>query len=105
MRVYFKMKSLIRNPLTVWFAKLVKSKILEYKNQDKHLKIGYMSNANKCNFGIYNTIYNDVSLNEVNLADFTYIAANTSISKATIGKFCSIGPDCKIGLGRTRQTL
>lgn len=94
------MKKIIRNPLTVWFAKLIKSKILEYKNKEKSLKIGYMSNATNCNFGRYNTIYNEASLNEVNLGDFTYIAGNTSISKATIGKFCSIGPDCKIGLGK-----
>ena len=94
------MKSLLKNPLTVWFAKLIKSKILEYKNRDKFLKIGYMSNATNCKFGIYNTIYNEVSLSEVTLGDFTYIAGNTSISRTTIGKFCSIGPDCKIGLGK-----
>ncbi len=94
------MKTLLKNPLTVWFAKLIKSKIIEYKNKDKFLKIGYMANATKCKFGIYNTIYNEVSLNEVTLGDFTYIAGNTNISKTTIGKFCSIGPDCKIGLGK-----
>ncbi len=94
------MKQIIRNPLTVWFAKLIKSKILEYKNRDKFLKIGYMSNVTNCNFGIYNTIYNEVSLSEVTFGDFTYIAGNTSISRTTIGKFCSIGPDCKIGLGK-----
>lgn len=94
------MRHIIRNPLTVWFAKLIKSKIIEYKNKDKFLKIGYMANATKCKFGIYNTIYNEVSLNEVTLGDFTYIAGNTNISKTTIGKFCSIGPYCKIGLGK-----
>ena len=94
------MKTLLKNPLTVWFAKLIKSKIIEYKNKDKFLKIGYMANATKCKFGIYNTIYNEVSLNEVTLGDFTYIAGNTNISKTTIGKFCSIGPYCKIGLGK-----
>jgi len=49
---------------------------------------------------MYNTIYNDVSLSEVSLGDFTYIASGTKISRAKIGKFCSIGPDCKIGLGK-----
>lgn len=94
------MKQFIRNPLTVWFAKLIKSKILEYKNKDKFLKIGYMSNATNCKFGMRNTIYNDVSLDNVNIGDFTYIAGNTKISRTNIGKFCSIGPDCKIGLGK-----
>jgi len=94
------MKQIIRNPLTVWFAKFIKSKILEYKNRDKFLKIGYMSSATNCKFSMYNTIYNEVSLNEVTLGDFTYIAGNTSISRTIIGKFCSIGPNCKIGLGK-----
>lgn len=94
------MKQIIRNPLTVWFAKLIKSKALEYKNKEKSLKIGYMSSANNCEFGKYNTIYNEVNLNEVNMGDFTYIAGSTSVSKTKIGKFCSIGPNCKIGLGK-----
>lgn len=93
------MKRLIKNQLSVWIKKLLKSMILEYKCRDKNLKIGYMSNASKCEFGIYNTIYNSVSLNEVQLGDFTYIGENTQISRTTIGKFCSIGPNCKIGLG------
>lgn len=94
------MKSVIKNPITIWLSRLIKSKILEYKNRDKKLKIGYMSSVNKSFFGRYNTIYDNVSLNEVILGDFTYIANGTQISKATIGKFCSIGPDCKIGLGK-----
>lgn len=92
-------KRLIKNPLTIWFLRLIKSKILEYKNRNKFLKIGYMSNIINSSFGFYNTIYNEVSLNEVILGDFTYISGNTSISKTSIGKFCSIGPNCKIGLG------
>jgi len=96
----FNIKSILKNPISVWFAKLIKSKLLEYKNRDKFLKIGYMSHATNCTFGIYNTIYNDVSLNNVNLGDFTYIAGNTKISRTNIGKFCSIGPDCKMGLGK-----
>jgi len=94
------MKNILRNPLSIWLIRLTKSKIIEYKNRNKFLKIGYMSSISKCNFGLYNTIYDNVSLNEVYLDDFTYIASNTKISKTNIGKFCSIGPDCKIGLGK-----
>jgi len=94
------MKQIIKNPLTVWFAKLIKSKITEYKNRKKFLKIGYMSSVTNSSFGMYNTIYNNVSLSKVSLGDFTYIAGNTNISRTKIGKFCSIGPDCKIGLGK-----
>lgn len=94
------MRQLIKNPLTIWFVRLIQSKILEYKNKDKNLKIGYMSSVVDCSFGIYNTIYDNVSLNDVHLNDFAYISNNTTISKTSIGKFSSIGSDCKIGLGK-----
>lgn len=93
-------KTLIKNPLSIWLIRLIKSKILEYQNRHKSLRIGYMSNVNNCKFGIYNTVYSYVSLNQIELGDFTYISDYTSISRTTIGKFCSIGPDCKIGLGK-----
>lgn len=91
---------MIKNPLTIWFARFIKSKLLEYKNRDKFLEIGYMSSVTNCKFGMYNTIYNSVNLTEVILGDFTYIARDTDIIKTEIGKFCSIGYDCHIGLER-----
>lgn len=92
------MKQLLKNPMTVWFIRYLRSKILEFNN--KMLKIGYLSNAQNCTFGHYNTLYDHVSLNNVALDDFTYIASNTAIMNTVIGKYCSIGPDCKIGLGK-----
>lgn len=94
------MKQFIKNPLSIWFTKLIKSKILEYKNRDNSLKIGYLSTIINSNFGMYNTIYDNVTLIDVTLGDFTYITGNTTIVKTIIGKFCSIGQDCKIGLGK-----
>lgn len=95
----FLMKSLIKNPLTIWFVRLVRSKKLERKYKEKHLKIGYFSNAHNSEFGQYNALYENVLLNDCCLDDFTYIANGTQITNTSIGKFCSIGPDCKIGLG------
>lgn len=94
------MKWLIKNPLTIWCVRLIKSKILEYKNKDKNLKIGYMASAVNCSFGLYNTVMDRTSLVEVKLGDFTYIGSDTRISKSSIGKFCSIGHGSKIGLGK-----
>jgi len=94
------LKFLLRNPLSLWFVKLVRSKILEFQLKDRKLKIGYLSTVSNCTFGVYNTLYENVSLHGVALGDFTYIASGTQISRTIIGKFCSIGPDCKIGLGK-----
>jgi acetyltransferase-like isoleucine patch superfamily enzyme len=94
------MRWLFKNPCTVWLSRIIQSKILEFKNRDKSLKIGYLSYAKNTRFGLYNTLYENVSINESNLGDFTYIAHGTSISKCNIGKFCCIGPNCTIGLSK-----
>jgi len=73
---------------------------LEYIHKKKYLRIGYYSRIKKCNFGKYNTIYDNVSLRQVSLGDFSYVSSRTIINNARIGKFCSIGPDCRIGLGK-----
>ena len=94
------MQWLVKNPITLWLGKLWIAKNLEWKNRDKKLKIGYLSYAKKTRFNLYNTLQDNVSLVDVELGDFTYISFHTAIAKTKIGKFCSIGPDCKIGLGR-----
>lgn len=87
----------LKFPFIVWFVRFIKAFVLELKN--KNLLMGYMSSANSSEFGIYNTLYENVYLENVKLNDFTYISNNTTIRNCKIGKFCSIGPDCKIGLG------
>ncbi|MBF0211932.1 MAG: CatB-related O-acetyltransferase [Magnetococcales bacterium] len=39
-------------------------------------------------------------MENVQVGDFTYISDGTTIGMATLGRYCSIGPECKIGLGR-----
>lgn len=94
------MQKLLKNPISTWLFRLLKAFILEVKHKKNKLKINGSSSANLCVFGQNNTIYEEVRLNEVSLGDFTYVAADTKISKTKIGKFCSIGPACRIGLGR-----
>lgn len=98
-------KSFLKNPLSIFFLRLVKNSILEWKFRQKNLKIGYLSIINDIKVGKYNTIYDGVVLNGVELGDFTYIASNTSISNTKIGKFCSIGPDCRISLPKHPSSI
>jgi acetyltransferase-like isoleucine patch superfamily enzyme len=58
-----------------------------------------LSRVEEVRFGRCNTVHNLVRMRDVTLGDFTYIANGARIVHATIGKFCSIGPNCKIGLG------
>lgn len=50
--------------------------------------------------GNYNTFYNDITISNSQINDFVYVGNNTAINNSTIGKFCSIGPEVKIGLGK-----
>ncbi len=92
-------KDLFRNPFTQWLKYLWQKISLEFKYKNKHFKIGYLSLLDNIEVGNYNTIYEFVTLKNVQLNDFTYISKNSEIMNTKIGKFCSIGEQCKIGLG------
>ena len=63
------------------------------------LRMGYMCTSDKCKFGEYNTLGHYVELSNTHIDNFTYIGKATIINNAKIGKYCSIAPRCKIGLG------
>lgn len=94
------MRYLILNPITLWLRWVCMKSFLERRNRVNKLKIHYMAHINNCQFGQHNVIYNDATLNEVSMGDYSYVAANSQIARASIGKFCCIGPDVMIGLGK-----
>lgn len=94
------MSSILKNPMTLWFKRYLESQYLVFRYKYKDLKIGYMSSANNCVFGFKNRIMEKVLISNSILGDYTYIANNTVIQNVKIGKFCCIGPNCKIGLGK-----
>jgi acetyltransferase-like isoleucine patch superfamily enzyme len=91
---------IVKNGFTLWLRSFLRTIYAELSNRHKYLKIGYMSSVSNCVFGIYNTIYDHVVLQNVELGDFTYIANGSIIKFTKFGKYCSIGPDIKCGLGR-----
>lgn len=52
----------------------------------------------KSTFHRYARVYRKVKIVNSSIGAYTYIAPRTDILYADIGKFCSIGPDCLIGL-------
>lgn len=79
------------------FKFIIKNSLIVFKN--KNLKLGKNIIINTSFFGVNNSISDDVFLNNVKLGDFTYISKGSNISNTTIGKFCSIAGNVKIGLG------
>lgn len=93
-------KSLIKNPLTLWINSLaIKSRYM-WRFRRQHLKIGYLVHISASCFGNYNTLNDGAVLDQVILGDFSYIGANDIICRAKIGKFCCFAQDVTVGMGR-----
>lgn len=51
-----------------------------------------------CHFGNNVRVYSDSRLSSATVGDYSYIGGGAFIQSTTIGKFCSIGQDVRIGL-------
>lgn len=93
-------RSILRNPVTLWIKWLVSKFYYEHKYTSKNLKIGYMASFSNCRFLSYNTLSDGVVLSNVKMGDFSYIGVNSKVANTDIGKFSCIGHEAIIGLGR-----
>lgn len=94
------MKILFKNPFTIWLVWMLKTTMFLIKERKNKINIGYLSKVNNTKLGRYNTLYENVIITDSEVGDFVYISNNTKIHNAVIGKFCSIGPNVEIGLGK-----
>jgi len=98
-------------------AEVIKVNIIKWKNKKKKITIGSECIIVDAIFGfksqidsnsiVIESVLNDftkvgrcTSLHKVIMGKFSYVSFSSIISRTKIGKYCSIGPDCKIGLGR-----
>lgn len=85
-------------PIILWAKWVVRSR--RWEKQFPSLQIGPMSEiAGNCQFGKGNIIYGNSRLVDVKMGDLSYVGGNVHIQNATIGKYCSIAEDVRIGLG------
>lgn len=64
--------------------------------------VGYSlvrSEKSKADMGRFTKVYPPFLLHDVQIGDYSYVAVNSRIRNAAIGKFCSIGPNFCCGLG------
>ena len=73
--------------------------VLRLRHWRAGLRVGHLSVCEDTRFGRFNTVHNLVRLRSVTLGDLSYVANGARIVNARIGKFCSLGPECRIGLG------
>jgi virginiamycin A acetyltransferase len=95
------MKSLVRKFLQRLFYKIsvwLFPELAILKNPD--LNFGpLISQAENCKFANNVKLYQPYHINHCEIERYTYISQNSFISQATIGAFCSIGPNFFCGWG------
>lgn len=88
-----------KNIIYLSLRKLMSSLYYKFNYRNNNLFIEYPSLIKNSTFGNNIKLYNNTIVKS-SIDDFTYMGNNTQILNAKIGKFCSIGSDCKIGLSK-----
>lgn len=92
------LEKIITCPLLLWVRWIVRT--YKWEKRFPTLKIGSMTVvAGNCQFGVGNILYGNSKLVNVKMGDFSYVGSNVHIQYSTIGKYCSIAEDARIGLG------
>jgi acetyltransferase-like isoleucine patch superfamily enzyme len=91
------LQDLLKNPMTEWLFWLIRKSILERRN--KGLRLHYLAKAHGCHFGKGNVVKDRSLLVGTTLGDYTYVSQDCLLDNVSVGKFCSIGPYTRMGLG------
>jgi acetyltransferase-like isoleucine patch superfamily enzyme len=70
-----------------------------YKLKRSGVTVSESAELQNVRFGIHNAVYPKSKVSNVVLGDFSYVGEETWLRNARVGKYCSIGPRCIIGLG------
>src|SRR6266851_9746390 len=89
--------SIARNPLTLYLRFILEATRNGFKYKD--FQQGYMSRVVDCEIEPHVRIFPETSISNCRIGRFSYVAAQTNITHADVGRFCSIGLGCRIGLG------
>lgn len=92
------LREFFRNPLTKYLKSLLNGTRNSLKYSD--FAQGYMSRVINCRVEPHVRIYDHVRVGDSSIGSYSYVAEGTRIGKTDIGRFCSIGPGCLIGLGK-----
>ena len=89
----------LKNPLTYWMRWIINKNVFLYKNGKKNIKIDYMSHITHSTMDEFSTLYQNVRVHNSEIGSYSYISNHSTLIGVSVGKFCSIGPNCRIGLG------
>jgi acetyltransferase-like isoleucine patch superfamily enzyme len=87
-----------RFPLLRWALWLFNA--IKYISRHEGMHVGFGCSFKNSRFGRHNRISEQVILTNLELGDYSYVGARCHLNNVKIGKFCSIAPDVKCGLGK-----
>lgn len=93
-------RNLLKNEWTLWLRWIITKAYCCWQNRGKNLFIGYLAEVEHACFGRHNAVHDYGRLINSSLGDFSYLSKGASVVNTEIGKFCSIGPEVKCGLGK-----
>lgn len=94
------MKRLLKSCLLPFYNLMViYSATIKLQLTNSTLKVSGLVYVRNSRFGNYNALARGVVCVDSSLGDYSYLAINSYVNTAVIGKFTCIGPDVKIGLG------
>ena len=90
------LKACAKNPLTIYMQSLANaaSNLRHFNNYRQ----GYMARVLLCQCEPWVQVCEHAEIYASTIGGYSYVARNTQISGCQIGRFCSIGPDCRIGM-------
>lgn len=94
------MKTLIKILVPDYFKFLSNFFANKIKYKNKSFYQGHMSIVRETEIEANVKIYPYAKVINSKIDSYTYIGTNTTVNGANLGRFCSIGPGCKIGLGK-----
>ncbi len=96
----FGINSVLKNlSLQRFFLQIIRL-IQSYNLRKKNISISTGCNISNSKFGKNIFLGENVSLINCKIDDYSYISLNSKIKNTSIGKFCSIGPNVQIILGK-----
>lgn len=86
-------------PFTDYIYHYIKNIFFTALNVRSNVNVSICSRLNLVKLENNVVIRQRVALNNVTINSYSYVSSDTRISNAIIGKFCSVAPNCLIGVG------
>jgi acetyltransferase-like isoleucine patch superfamily enzyme len=91
-------KASLKNPLTT-YLRFVWNLLVNHC-RFRNYRQGYMAYVDRCELEPTVVICDNTEVRSTRIGSFTYVGPDSVVHGAQIGRFCSIGPGCRVGLGK-----